>query len=122
MKQNLCWLFKLNLDWLETPMNRRYVAGRNFEYKTKREWEEKGYLVVRSAGSKGPVDLVAIPNGQPQQHVVLLQCKRCRTRTEFERLKRDFRAKPPLDKPPSGVVMWLTVYIQDERTTEDTWL
>ena len=36
------------------------------ERKAKAELEEKGYLVVRSAGSKGPADLVAIKIRQIQ--------------------------------------------------------
>jgi len=40
--------------------NRRYQKGRHYEYKTKKLWERAGYFVIRSAGSKSPVDLVAI--------------------------------------------------------------
>lgn len=103
-------------------MNKNYQSGRNFEYKTKRIWEEKGYLCLRSAGSHGPFDVVAIPIDRPERPVVLIQCKRVKTRAEWERLRKDFKAKPPLDTPPKSVVMLLSCYISDERTTEDTWL
>jgi len=37
-----------------------YHRGRNFEYRVKKYLEEKGYFVVRSAGSHGIFDLIAI--------------------------------------------------------------
>lgn len=54
-------------------MNKAYIAGRNFEYKIKKLLEERGYVVLRTAGSHGPFDLVAIDS----QHktILLIQCK-----------------------------------------------
>jgi hypothetical protein len=40
--------------------NKRYIAGRNFEYKIKRELENMGWYVIRSAGSKSLFDLTGI--------------------------------------------------------------
>jgi Holliday junction resolvase len=40
--------------------NKRYIAGRNFEYKVKKELEKMGYFVTRASASKGLFDLVAI--------------------------------------------------------------
>jgi hypothetical protein len=40
--------------------NKRYIAGRNFEYKVKRELESLGWYVIRSAGSKSLFDLIGI--------------------------------------------------------------
>ena len=48
-----------------------YNKGRAFEYKVKQLLEERGFYVVRSAGSHGIVDLVAIGKEQ----VNLVQCK-----------------------------------------------
>lgn len=46
--------------------------GRKFEYKVKRKYEEKGYVVFRLAGSK-PIDLLAInPNSR---EILLIECK-----------------------------------------------
>ena len=58
-------------------MNRRYIKGRNFEYRVKEHYEKEGYFVVRSAGSKGIADLVAIyKNNPPKQHLpLIIQCK-----------------------------------------------
>jgi Holliday junction resolvase len=48
-----------------------YARGANFEREVKKEMETEDVLVVRSAGSHGPVDLVLIGgNG-----VILVQCK-----------------------------------------------
>jgi Holliday junction resolvase-like predicted endonuclease len=38
----------------------RYHKGRSFEYQVKRWLEDKGYLVLRTAGSHGFADLIAI--------------------------------------------------------------
>jgi Holliday junction resolvase len=38
----------------------RYIKGRNREHNLKRKLERAGWLVVRSAGSKGVFDLIAI--------------------------------------------------------------
>ena len=50
----------------------QYARGANFERKVKELWEDRGYFVVRSAGSKGPVDLVAIAY---EYRPILIQCK-----------------------------------------------
>jgi len=48
-----------------------YKKGRSFEYRVRRYYEKQGYLVIRSAGSKGIADLVAIKGDE----VLLIQCK-----------------------------------------------
>lgn len=48
-----------------------YAKGRNFEYETRDHLRLMGYEVIRSAGSKTKVDLVAIKPGQ----ILLVQCK-----------------------------------------------
>lgn len=55
-------------------MNKNYNSGRRFEYRVKKYLENKGYYVMRSAGSKSPFDLIAIPkyNGSI---ILLIQCK-----------------------------------------------
>ncbi len=39
---------------------KRYAKGAGLERLAKRELEEDGFAVIRSAGSKGPVDLIAV--------------------------------------------------------------
>lgn len=48
-----------------------YNAGRRFEYRVRDHLTAEGYDVIRSAGSKTKVDLVAFKPGQ----VLLVQCK-----------------------------------------------
>lgn len=39
--------------------NRNYIKGRAKEYRIKKEYEDAGFYVVRTAGSHGVCDLVA---------------------------------------------------------------
>lgn len=55
--------------------NKNYIRGRQFEYRVKKDLEDKGYIVVRSAGSKSPFDLVAISLKVQYPDVMLVQCK-----------------------------------------------
>ena len=50
----------------------QYQRGTALENRVRKRLEEAGYFVIRSAGSKTPVDLCAIKHGQ----VVFVQCKR----------------------------------------------
>ena len=50
----------------------RYRIGRRVEYRIKKLLEEHGYQVIRSAGSHGQWDLIAIKAG----HVRLIQVKK----------------------------------------------
>jgi Holliday junction resolvase len=52
--------------------NKAYQSGRRFEYRIKNYLVDKGYFVIRSAGSHGIADLVAINHSGK---VFLLQCK-----------------------------------------------
>jgi Holliday junction resolvase len=49
-----------------------YSGGRTFEWKCRDHLRNEGYEVIRSAGSKSKVDLVALRAGQ----LLLVQCKR----------------------------------------------
>jgi Holliday junction resolvase len=69
-----------------------YAAGSNFERDVKRYFESKGYNVIRSAGSKGPIDLFAWRVYETGSSVYLIQCKRYKNKqkvqkSEFVKLK-----------------------------------
>ena len=49
----------------------QYQRGANFEREVKKYLEEMGYYVMRSAGSKGLADLIALKKGK----TLLIQCK-----------------------------------------------
>jgi len=54
-------------------MNKRYRAGANFERRVRKYFERDGFFVIRSAGSRGLVDLAVFgPSGQ----AIFIQCKR----------------------------------------------
>lgn len=55
--------------------NKRYNRGRRFEYRVKDYLIKKGYFVIRSAGSKGVADLVAIEPYYNHSKAYLIQCK-----------------------------------------------
>jgi hypothetical protein len=40
--------------------NKRYLAGRRFEYRIKQQLEKEGWIVFRSAASKGLFDLIGL--------------------------------------------------------------
>lgn len=49
----------------------KYRRGSDLERAARKELEANGYFVIRSAGSKGPADLVALKRGE----ALLVQCK-----------------------------------------------
>lgn len=51
--------------------NKNYISGRKFEYDVRDFFEERGYTVIRSAGSHTPIDLVVFD----RFGVLLIQCK-----------------------------------------------
>lgn len=51
--------------------NKNYLRGRRFEYEIIHKLTADGYTCVRSAGSKSPVDIVAIN----EEEVLLVQAK-----------------------------------------------
>ena len=52
--------------------NKNYVKGRNFEYRVQNYLRKKGYYVIRSYGSKGLYDLIAVP---PKGQTLMIQAK-----------------------------------------------
>ena len=52
--------------------NRNYNSGRAFEYRVQKYLREKGWFVLRSAGSHTVCDLLAIRKGE----INLVQCKK----------------------------------------------
>jgi len=53
-------------------MNNNYRRGYNFELRVKRSLEKRGFFVVRSSGSHGPADLLAVSK---DGKVLAVQCK-----------------------------------------------
>lgn len=59
---------------MSTPAKPRsnYARGRDLEHRVRTHLREEGYEVMRTAGSKSKVDLIAIKQGQ----ILFVQCKR----------------------------------------------
>jgi len=83
-------------------MNPRYTKGRRNEYKAKKILEAKGYQVFRSAGSKGPFDLLALG-----KYVIPIQVKTNRKpgKPEMKRLKK-------IDDSTTG---WIQIWVFHDR-------
>jgi Holliday junction resolvase len=73
--------------------NRNYQRGRAFEYKVKKFFEQQGCLVIRSAGSKGPIDLAVFPPAGDPRHPFLLQCKRAMVSKKERRELAELRCR-----------------------------
>ena len=58
-------------QYMELKRGLSYQQGYAFEYIVRNKYEEKGYYVLRSPASKGPVDAIALMDGE----INLIQCK-----------------------------------------------
>lgn len=91
--------------------NANYLKGRRFEYFAKKEMEKYGYSVMRTSGSHGPFDLVAIH--KKHGYMKLVQCKTVKTEKEAQRLIKAFKEDPPFVQRTLPVrvlqMMWVKV-------------
>ena len=74
--------------------NPNYIAGRAFEYERMAHYKSLGYEVMRTAGSHGLFDIIAI---SPLGSVEFIQCKRVSTKAEAELLIKKFKENPPIE-------------------------
>jgi len=81
-------------------MGSKYRKGHRWELKVKKMWEEKDYVVYRSAGSKGAADLIALKDGK----IVLIQVKvnRKPTRSEVAKLQKEAKKC----KATALIILW----------------
>jgi len=93
----------------------RYKRGADFERRVKLKLEAAGWLCIRSAGSKGKIDLVAFDAGVP----AFIQCKRARlAKAEwdaFVALARAHAAEPIFVHPKKG---W---WVLDDHPEKRPW-
>lgn len=74
--------------------NHNYANGANYERKIANKLRQKGYYVMRSSGSKGLFDLIAIDFRLGQ--IKLIQLKNYKlSKGEFERIRQDIRKLAP---------------------------
>ena len=53
-------------------MSGRYAKGMAFENDCQHYFEDLGYVVIRSAGSHGPIDLIC---GKKDEGTIVIQCR-----------------------------------------------
>ena len=98
-------------------MATNYQRGAAFERQVKKELEAMGLLVVRSAGSKGPVDLIAVNEAGG---VLLIQCK-VSSKANERKLKATKRELKKLaDKYNASA--WLALKYPGESGFDFDWL
>lgn len=91
-----------------------YRRGRSAEYRAARDLERAGYVVIRSAGSHTPVDLVAIgPAGVRLIQVKVDSESRSLRPSELEAVRDELRSIP---RPPG-----VTVELWVGRVIRRTW-
>ena len=96
--------------------NKNYISGRNFEYRVKKYLEQRGYYVIRSAGSKTPFDLIAIPttdNLALLPDVLLIQCKHGSKISKAEKIRIEEMQKRLMSKV-TCIIAWSAVNKQIE--------
>lgn len=73
--------------------NPNYLAARKMEQERVNHYRALGFDASRSAGSKGPWDVVVID--WKRGITTAISCKIVDSLTEANRIMRNFRAKPP---------------------------
>ena len=88
--------------------NAKYTAGRAAEYQIRDLYKERGFKVVRSAGSKTKIDLVALHKCGV---VIAIQVKRIKkgTQADVQRLVKEFLTNLPMETKDTPIVQMLHV-------------
>ena len=74
--------------------NKNYRNGANYERRIANKLRERGYYVMRSSGSKGLFDLIAIDFRLG--HIKLIQLKNYKlSKPEFERMRQEIKELAP---------------------------
>lgn len=92
-----------------------YHIGRRLEYIVRLALQNEGYIVVRSAASKSPIDLVAIN----RHEILLIQCKykgdNSKLETYIARQQRDM--EPLLELIPKSDCVKLYLAVREKGKT-----
>ena len=94
--------------------NPNYKAGRAFEYERRLAWRKEGYEALRTAGSHGSFDIIAVKDGEP---VHLIQCKRADDTATAKRLADKFRASPPYPRN-EHFYQWMEIRVKGQKKGE----
>lgn len=108
-------------------MATNYSRGADFERRVMKLLEDRGYFCVRSAGSHGAVDIVAMRGpvmGGPPGWRLLIQCKRHGVispadRAQFVELAQSLYCAPVLARMPKGKKRGIELLrVSDESPSE----
>lgn len=91
--------------------NLNYLAGRRFEYARMKFWRERGYSVLRTAGSHGAWDLILVPCTNSARKIILVQCKVVKTYAKALALINKFKGT----SQSMNYHQRLEVYVRDTR-------
>jgi hypothetical protein len=80
--------------------NLNYRAGARLEYGRRKHWQKRGFEVVRSAGSHGIWDLCGVRVEDPSHPVMFIQCKRVETKSQANKIIKQFKEAPPMPASP----------------------
>lgn len=72
--------------------NKNYLRGRRFEYEVAKTLKEQGYEVMRTAGSHGKFDIIALRSGVKP---IFYQCKVTDNERTANRMGAEFKENPP---------------------------
>lgn len=92
--------------------NANYLSGRRFEYERMDYYRQLGQTVMRTAGSHGPYDLIALDSRRAI--VTLVQCKVVTNVSAAKRLIQKFRLQPPLP-PMTNIHQTLEVKVKGSK-------
>ena len=82
--------------------NERYISGRLAEYRLRDNLRALGYTVLRTAGSHGAFDLIAVHSKEPVRLIQVKSGKHLTETTVTKRLK-EFSESPPLPYSDRGI-------------------
>lgn len=76
--------------------NKNYQRGRRFEWQLKKDLEVEGYHVMRTSGSHGAYDLIAIKDNLNKVVIRFIQCKVTKKATNVKALLAEIKQKTPV--------------------------
>ncbi len=96
-------------------MNKNYLRGRRFEYAAKKYLEDKGWIVMRTAGSHGPFDIIAIKDGR----ILLLQLKKWQRLSKKQEIFEFLKIISLPIKPKLDVTVGLILNMEGLKNVEE---
>jgi hypothetical protein len=94
--------------------NKNYQRGRRLEWQVKKDLEQEGWHVMRTAGSHGAYDIVAIREKNGFTEIKFIQCKSGGKTINITKLSDELWEKSPINGAISAEGIHKAVYITVE--------